>query len=599
MCGIIALFKRRGQQVAADGDNAVLIGRDAMKRRGPDGEGFWRDNGVAMGHRRLSIVDLDPRAAQPMISPCARYVIVFNGEIYNYQALRSELNEQGFSFSTTSDTEVILALFAAEGEAMLSRLQGMFAFAIWDRKTSRAFIARDAYGIKPLYIGTSQQGVWIGSQVRALVATGALSTAGDPKGQAGFWMLGSVPEPYTWYRDIRALASGHCAWISEGQIVSERCWFDVGAVWQESRNGRIAPGEVKELVAGALRDSVSRHLIADVPVGVFLSGGIDSGAIAALMVEAGARDLKGITIAYDEFDGTSEDEAPVAKRIAEYYGIIHHVRRVGKAEFLDDLPRILSAMDQPSIDGVNTWYAAKAAAEVGLKVVVSGVGGDELFLGYKHFRTLPGIVRTWRAAAAIPAVPWMANVAAGWQARRTGNARWLHAPQWARTIEGAWWLRRSLFAPEELPSLMVPEMLAEAMGNFEAQRCVRAMSGPLPKDEALALGQIESTTYMRNQLLRDADWASMDHSVELRTPLVDSRLLASLAPALSSFSYFPGKRLLAEAPTRPLPEGVIVRKKTGFGIPTMEWLASRNPTGSWNGMRSWAQELAMTYDSSP
>ncbi len=596
MCGIIALFKRPGPQ-AADGDNAVLIGRDAMTRRGPDGEGYWRDDGVAMGHRRLSIVDLDPRAAQPMISPCARYVIVFNGEIYNYQALRSELIEQGFSFSTTSDTEVILALFAAEGEAMLSRLQGMFAFAIWDRKTSRAFIARDAYGIKPMYIGMSQHGVWIGSQVSALVATGALSTAADPKGQAGFWMLGSVPEPHTWYRDIRALASGHCAWISEGRIVSERCWFDVGAVWRESRNDRIAQGEVRELVAGALRDSVSRHLIADVPVGVFLSGGIDSGALAALMVEAGARDLQGVTIAYDEFNGTSEDEVPVAKRIAEYYGINHHVRRIGKAEFLDDLPRILSAMDQPSIDGVNTWYAAKAAAEVGLKVVVSGVGGDELFLGYKHFRTLPGMVRKWRAAAAIPGVPWMANLAAGWQARRTGNARWFHAPDWAQTIEGAWWLRRSLHAPEDLSDVMGAEIAAEALENFDARRSVEAMSGALPKDYTLSLGQIESTTYMRNQLLRDGDWASMDHSVELRTPLVDSPLLSALAPVISQFPQFPGKRLLAEAPARPLPEDVILRRKTGFGIPTMEWLASRHPEGSWKGMRSWARELAAAYDS--
>lgn len=596
MCGIIGLFKRPGRPEIVDGDRAVLIGRDAMTRRGPDGEGFWRDEGVALGHRRLSIVDLDPRAAQPMISPCARYVIVFNGEIYNYQALRSELIRQGESFSTTSDTEVILKLFAAEGEAMLARLEGMFAFAIWDRETSRALVARDAYGIKPLYIGTTPRGVWIGSQVRALIATGALSTAADPKGQAGFWMLGSVPEPHTWYRDIRALPSGHCAWIHEGQVVSQRSWFDVGDVWRGSGDVRIAPGEVKELVASALRETVARHLIADVPVGVFLSGGIDSGALAALMVEAGAVDLQGVTIAYDEFDGTSQDELPVAKRIAEYYGINHYIRRIGEAEFLDDLPRILAAMDQPSIDGVNTWYAAKAAAECGLKVVVSGVGGDELFLGYEHFRTLPGMVRKWRAAAAVPGVPWLASAAAGWQARRTGNARWRHAPEWGQSIEGAWWLRRSLHAPEEVADLMGPEMATDALADFDAKRWVGAMSGVLPRDGALALGQIESMTYMRNQLLRDGDWASMDHSVELRTPLVDSRLLRALTPAISRFFDFPGKRLLAEAPARPLPEDVIVRKKTGFGIPTMEWLASRDPETPWNGMKSWARELAATYE---
>lgn len=593
MCGIIALFKRPGH---SGGDEAVRVARDAMARRGPDGEGFWREPSVAMGHRRLSIVDLDPRAAQPMTSRCARYVIVFNGEIYNYRALRSELIEQGVEFSTTSDTEVILELFATEGESMLGRLQGMFAFAIWDRETSKAFVARDAYGIKPLYIGISQEGVWVGSQVRALIATGAISTAGDARGQTGFWMLGSVPEPYTWYRDIRALPSGHFAWIHDGRVVTQSCWFDIGDVWRESSKTLISRAEVEEHAASALRESVARHLTADVPVGVFLSGGIDSGALAALMIEAGAADLQGVTIAYDEFTGTPEDEAPVAKRIAEYYGINHHIRRIGKEEFLSDLPRILSAMDQPSIDGVNTWYAAKAAAECGLKVVVSGSGGDELFLGYSHFRTLPGLVRTWRKAAMIPGLVPVASLAASIQARRTGNARWRHAPEWARSIEGAWWLRRSLNAPEDLSDLMAANLLETGLADFDARRSVKAMSGDLPEDHALALAQIESTTYLRNQLLRDADWASMDHSVELRTPLVDSHLLNVLKPVLFRFPDFPGKTLLAQAPARQLPEDVIVRRKTGFGIPTAEWLASRRPAEPWNGMRSWAQEVATTYD---
>lgn len=593
MCGIIALFNRTGHP--SESDSAVRAGRESMQRRGPDGEGLWSDEGVTMGHRRLSIVDLDPRAAQPMTSADGRYVIVFNGEIYNYQSLRAELIGRGVNFSTTSDTEVILALFALEGEAMLSRLHGMFALAIWDKEARQAFIARDAYGIKPLYVGVSPQGIWIASQVRALIATGALSTEADPKGQASFWMLGSVSEPYTWYRDIRALPAGHCAWIKDGQVIEQRCWFDVGEAWRNSDSGGLAPDEARELVAAALRESVARHLIADVPVGVFLSGGIDSGALAALMVEAGAVDLQGVTIAYDEFNGTSDDEAPVAKRIAEHYGIKHHIRRVGKAEFLDDLPRILSAMDQPSIDGVNTWYAAKAAAECGLKVVVSGVGGDELFLGYDHFRTLPGMVRRWDVARRIPGIPTIASIAAGWQAKRSGNGRWRHAPQWAETIGGAWWLRRSLFAPEELTDVM-GLAANDVLTEFDAGKAVLKMSGPTPRDGALALAQIESTTYLRNQLLRDSDWASMDHSVELRTPLVDSRMLATVIPAMGQFARFPGKRLLAEAPDRPLPEDIIGRRKTGFGIPTAQWLAGRKPDQAWNGARSWAREVAATYD---
>ena len=596
MCGIIALFKSLGRPDSAEGDRAVLVGRDAMQRRGPDGEGFWRDDGVAMGHRRLSIVDLDPRAAQPMTSACGRYVVVFNGEIYNYQSLRTELIVHGATFATTSDTEVILALFAREGEAMLRRLHGMFALAIWDRETKQAFVARDAYGIKPLYIGVSPQGVWVASQVKALIKTGKLSKEGDPKGQASFWMLGSVSEPYTWYRDIRALPSGHCAWIRDGRVASQRCWFDVGDAWRASAERPVGRDQAVGVVAAALRESVVRHLIADVPVGVFLSGGIDSGALAALMVEAGAVDLQGVTIAYDEFSGTAEDEVPVARRIAEHYGIKHHVRRVGEVEFLDDLPRILSAMDQPSIDGVNTWYAAKAAAECGLKVVVSGVGGDEMFLGYGHFGTLPDMVRRWNMARSIPGVPAIAAVAASWQAGRSGNGRWRHAPQWGRTVGGAWWLRRSLFAPEDLSDLMGPAVAHEVLASFDAEQAVLEMSGPTPEDGTLALAQIESMTYMRNQLLRDSDWASMDHSVELRTPLVDSHLLTTVIPALTHFPHFPGKRLLAEAPIRPLPEEIISRRKTGFGIPTGQWLANRSPDQPWNGMRSWAREVVSHYD---
>ena len=591
MCGLIAAFTRTPFPESAG--HAAL---EVMHRRGPDGVGEWRDEGVYLGHRRLAILDLDPRSVQPLHSACGRYVIVFNGEIYNYRALREDLEARGVVFRTTSDTEVLLALFAAEGEALLPRLQGMFAFVIWDRQARRAFAARDPYGIKPLYVATMPEGVLLVSQIKALLATGLVDRAPDPMGQAGFWLLGSVPEPHTWYRAIQAVPAGHCLWVEEGRVTAQRCWRDLGASWREavSTARSLSVGAIEARVRDALRDSVARHLVADVPVGVFLSGGIDSGALAGLMVEAGARDLQGITIAYDEFAGRHDDEAPAAAELARHYGIRHHVRRVGREEFLADVPRILAAMDQPSLDGVNTWYASKAVAELGLKVVVSGVGGDELFLGYGSFRELPRLVAWWRALSRLPGALPLAGLVGGWQARRSGNDRWRHASQWARNIRGAWWLRRSVFGPEALAGLMDADVLAEGLRGFAAEAWVERMAGPIPADTTLALAQIESMTYLRNQLLRDSDWASMDHSVELRTPLVDAHLLTQLQPLLPRFAEFPGKTLLAHAPARPLPPTLINRPKTGFGIPVQRWLqeAGLSDGPGWQG---WIRQIAREW----
>jgi asparagine synthase (glutamine-hydrolysing) len=594
MCGFVASILGIADTVANVPLKQALY---SMLRRGPDAEGVWQEPGVWLGHRRLAIQDLDVRSNQPMHSACGRYVIVFNGEIYNFHSLRSELIASGVQFHTTSDTEVLLALFALEGAAMLPRLRGMFAFVIWDRTTRRAFAARDPYGNKPLYWSQTADGVLLASQVRALLATGLVSRAPSARGQASFWLLGSVSEPDTWFQNIMALPPGHSAWIEEGRMGTPQCWWDVADAWRSAPTVLPPAAEVRERASAALRASVSAHMVADVPVGVFLSGGIDSGALAGLMVEAGATNLQGITLAYSEFAGTHNDEAPVAARLAAHYGIRHHVRHVSHDEFSADLPRILAAMDQPSVDGINTWYATKAVAELGLKVVVSGVGGDELFQGYDSFKQLPRLVSAWATASRIPGAVPIAHSITGLQARRSGNARWRYLPDWARTMPGAWWLRRGLYSPADLPALMGVDLAAEGLRGFSPDAWVGQMSGAIAGDAKLAVGQIESTTYMRNQLLRDSDWASMDHSVELRTPLVDAWLLRDLQPLLGAFKQFPNKRLLAEAPVNPLPEDLITRRKTGFGIPVEKWLQQMGSGKAIGGpSHAWAHEVVRLYD---
>lgn len=603
MCGLAGVLILGGDGSA--NEHAVRRMCDSMQARGPDAIGCWSDlqAGLSFGHRRLSIIDLDTRANQPMVSDDGRHVIVFNGEIYNFREVRRSLEGKGEIFRTQSDTEVLLKLYSLEGEAMLSRLRGMFAFAIWDRQTRNVFMARDPYGIKPLYMARCRQGWLFASQVKALLASGLVGAEPDAVGQAGFWLFGSVPEPHTWFRNISALPAGTWCRISpDGQRTGPHRYWDIADAWREAPDCRATTAEAQEVVRAAVSKSMRQHLVADVPVGVFLSGGIDSGSLAGLMKDCGAASIQGVTIAFNEFKGKHEDEVPAAGAISRRYGIQHRVRTVTRQEFETDLPKILSSMDQPSIDGINTWYASKAVAELGLKVVISGVGGDELFYGYPGFRQLPALVSRWKMLASIPGMPPVVNLALAQVARRSGNVRWRWLTRQAGSLHGAYWLRRGLFAPDELADLMGAELAGEALRDMDPASLVESLAGSLPEDPMAAVGQIESMAYLRNQLLRDSDWASMAHSVELRTPLVDAWLLRDLMPVLRSFGRLKGKALLAASPTLPLSDEIINRVKTGFGVPLGMWkkegvsvgagVARSTPTQGGGDSRRWAQAVA-------
>ncbi len=568
MCGIagIVLVPEMTELSARD---AVQRMTDQMRNRGPDAEGVWAGEDIVLGHRRLAILDLDARANQPMISANGRYVIVFNGEIYNFRELRRTLEKEGVNFYTSSDTEVLLALFVREGARMLPRLRGMFAFAIWDTQTRELFLARDPYGIKPLYYTGKQKGFLFASQIKALLASGLVSKDREPAGLAGFYLWGSVPEPWTLVRDVFALPAGHFLQVRAGVPESPVCWYDIRTHWQkESCN--ITARELQERVRQAVRDSVRAHLVADVPVSVFLSGGIDSAAIAGLASGLGSR-VEGITIGFEEFADRYEDEVPLAAAIADHYGLARHVRVVSRAEFEQDIPLIHDAMDQPSIDGVNTWFASKAAAERGYKVVLSGVGGDELFCGYSSFRRIPRTAVLGRAAASIPGMMALLRRPCAYLAESRSQPKFAGVPDYSDSLEGAYFLTRALFLPRELPHLM---------GFEAAQEGLERLGGSPPgmiradaTDRVARVAMMESIYYLRNQLLRDSDWASTAHSLELRTPLVDAALLEALGPYVSEFSDGVGKAMLARSPEDPLPDVILSRSKTGFSLPMATWLS--------------------------
>lgn len=573
MCGIAGLTSAT-DAVSASTVEAVRRMTDRMRLRGPDAEGLWKGNGVVLGHRRLAILDLDARSTQPMVSSDGNYSIVFNGEIYNFRELRAELEREGAVFHTTSDTEVLLAMFARQGERMLPRLRGMFALAIWNARSRELFLARDPYGIKPLYYSQTKDGLIFASQVKALQASGQISTTRETAGLAGFYLWGSVPEPWTLYHGVLALSAG--CWLRWRAGIAEApvCWNDIRDNWRQESQ-RISRSELQERVRLGVKDSVRAHLVSDVPVSVFLSGGIDSGTIAGLASELGSQ-VEGITIGFEEFSSSHEDEVPAAAAVAAHYGLLHHVRRVTREEFEQDIPLILDAMDQPSLDGVNTWFASKAVAERGYKVVLSGVGGDELFYGYSSMKQLPRHAMLGKAIGAIPGARALLKAQCNYLSRRNAHPKVKGVPEFLTSLEGAYFLKRCLFLPQELPALMGEEQAQEGLARLGGSP--PGMSKAEAVNGAGGVCLLDSTLYLRNQLLRDSDWASMQHSLELRTPLVDAALLDAMKLYHTGFAGGEGKRMLANSPAKPMPQEIIDRPKSGFGLPMTKWLSlATNP----------------------
>jgi asparagine synthase (glutamine-hydrolysing) len=594
MCGIASLFAYRASASLSLEELRHI--RDHMSRRGPDGSGEWvsADRRVMLGHRRLAIIDLSERASQPMHSADGRFSITFNGEIYNYKALRARLEHKGHVFRTTSDTEVILQLYAAEGLAMLPQLRGMFAFALWDALEERLLLARDPYGIKPLYYADGDGIVRAASQVRALLEGGGISRARDAAADAGFLLWGSVPEPFTAYRAVRAVPAGSYVLCSAAGVSEPVAYWSIARVWADACENAAdsGDGQIQALVRAALDDSVEHHMVADVPVGAFLSGGVDSGALVGLMTEQGVHGTHAITIGFEEYAGRPDDEVPLASISARQYGVVHHVRRVGQAEFIADLPAIFEAMDQPTIDGVNTWFVSKAASEGGLKVAISGVGGDELFAGYPSFEDIPKFLRAGRLGASLPPSvgPISRRILAPMSERLGTHPKLAGVLEYGGTVAGAYLLKRGLFMPWELPTVMNEERAREGLARLHEPDRVASLLSPEPATMLAKIAALEGAQYLRNQLLRDTDWASMYHSLEVRTPLVDHVLLERLAPAIAHMERTNRKAWLAQSPQQALSPLVWHREKTGFTTPIATWMAEAPELDAYRQVPSLARE---------
>ncbi|HYI08260.1 MAG TPA: asparagine synthase (glutamine-hydrolyzing) [Thermoanaerobaculia bacterium] len=591
MCGINGIYAYGASAPPVDSDE-LLRSRECMRSRGPDAADVWisDDRRVGLAHRRLSIIDLSPAGAQPMRR--GQRVIIFNGEIYNYQELRARLEAKGRTFTSHSDTEVLLELYDQMGEAMLTELRGMFTIALWDGARRRMLLARDPYGVKPLYYADHGGTIRIASQVKALIGGGQVDKRFDPAAAAGFFLRGTVPEPFTMYRAIRALPAGSYVYVDASGPGEVRQYFSIAATLRDAVESarRVSDDERLAIVHDAVLESVRYHMIADVPVGAFLSAGIDSTAIVAFARESGAADLQTMTLRFEEYRGRDNDEAPLASLVAREYGVRHTIRDLTLDDFRAEQPRIFAAMDQPTVDGLNSYFISKAAAEMGLKVALSGTGGDELFGGYTSFRDIP---RWMPITSILSRVPGLGE---GVYRLNTALAKWSRhvSPKMGEILRhgssyaGAYLVKRGRFLTTELPAVLGEDIAREGLERLDLLSILERAVTPDPGNPYARVAALESSLYLRNQLLRDMDWASMAHSLEVRVPLVDAHLLRKVAPVLVTRRER-GKGILANAPRPTLPAAVRTRRKTGFTLPIKEWLQQEGRVEF--GKRSWARKV--------
>lgn len=584
MCGIAGVFAIRGSLGPAD--QAIVARLNAWQQhRGPDGEGLWvsGDTTAVLGHRRLAIIDTGSSGAQPMHDASGRWTITFNGEIYNYRALRVELEKLGCKFRTNSDTEVLIAVIAQWGEKGLNRVRGMYAFALYDGVERELWLARDPYGIKPLYVAQQNDCIWFASQARALADCAPIDTRREAAALTGFYIWGNVPEPFSWWKGVVMLPPGSVQRSRVGRpMTPPHAVYSVPQTYAAGAPHVLNHEDLRE----TLLSSVRHHLVADIPVGIFLSAGIDSNVIAALAAEVGAR-LRTVTLAFDEYRDTPNDEAPLAEEAARILGSEHTTVRIGRDDFEGALDHFFAHMDQPSMDGLNTYLVSRAASSLGLKVALSGLGGDELFGGYPSFRQIPLLVKFGRAIVAPRAIGSFTQPVISSLLPRFVSPKIAGLLKYAESIGSAYILRRAVYLLEELTELLDESWLEEGLNKIAAVQTVQATIDPIRNAGGSLHAQtsaLESCWYMRNQLLRDSDWAGMAHGVEIRVPYVDKTVLENIAPSIASRSP-PQKSDLAGCAVK-LPGGLLRRRKTGFVTPVRDWIAQESgPTE--RGLRGW------------
>ncbi len=594
MCGISGIYLRQNKNKEKLKEIVEKMNQFQI-RRGPDGDGIFIDesSGLALGHRRLSIIDLSEAGKQPMqwqsTKGIGQFVISFNGEIYNFLELKKDLEQKGYKFKTKTDTEVILALYDEYKEKSFEMLRGMFAFALWDDKNQKLFLVKDRYGIKPLYYCADGEKLVFASTVRAIIESSVISVQKNIQAYIGFLLFGSVPLPTTTIKNVFAVPAG--CYLEFDEIGNKKLveYYNLLNAFQNKlhyTNDR--QGNVINKIRGLLEKSIDLHLISDASLGVFLSGGLDSSVIVALATKAKSDKIKTLSIIFNEPEFS---EQKYQRLVAEKIKSDHREIKITKNDFFDSFSEIFEAMDQPTIDGVNSFFISKAAKEAGLKVVLSGLGADEIFCGYSSFRKAEVLRKIQNLPKFLKSSLDLASLFGG----RYKKLNYLKN----NDILSFYLSIRGLFMPQEVAKIL--DINLSEIENF-IDRLNNSILNPQssilnPLHPVDLLSYLELKFYLQNQLLKDTDFMSMYHSVEVRVPFLDHPLVEYLSGLSSEIKFDGGinKALLVEATRDLLPQEIFSRPKMGFTFPFEKWLKEEKPfSGHWS--RHWAREVLNKFN---
>ena len=553
MCGISAIIQYKTDVPVRE---ALERMNNKMSHRGPDAAGVYLNENICLGHRRLSIIDTENSANQPMISSNKDWVIAFNGEIYNYVELKA--NElQGATFQTESDTEVILELFVKFGTDAISKLKGMFAFTIHHIQTNETYVVRDRYGMKPLYYSAQKNGCFIASELRGLLASDFIPKKINRSALEEYIETQTVCAPNTLIENVQLLEAGHYLHFKENEI-SKHCYY---RLLSDPNYELTDKKSTQELLRSKLRESVIQHMRADVPFGAFLSGGIDSSLLVGLMSEVQNEKINTFQISFEE---EAFDERKYAQLVAKKFNTNHHEINLKAKEFLKDIPAAISAIDFPSGDGPNTFAVSKAAKEAGITVAISGLGGDELFAGYPVFQYMHSIEKSFILKLSYPLRKTVSGLLHSFSSNRSLRKKAELLGLKHADLASAFPLVRKVWNANEL--------LVRKTKHFEIENNFKFIFEKIaPLLNRVSAAEIES--YMQHVLLRDSDQMSMAHSLEIRVPFLDHEVV-ELATHLSNDLKFPTspKKFLTETFSDLLPNEVVNRKKMGFTLPWSVWM---------------------------
>ena len=555
MCGIAGIVTNRNDVNIED---IIKKMTNIVPHRGPDGEGHFFNNNVGLGHKRLSIIDVSEKANQPFYSNCGNYVLILNGEIYNYKEIQKKINN--YDFKTHSDTEVLLAAYIAWGEKCLQELNGMFSFSIYNKMDGSLFVARDRMGIKPLYYYKTEDMFLFSSEIKQLLATNIFKPEIDRQGLVQYFKNKTVYAPNTILKNIKVLEAGSF-------IKIENANFSIKKYWEilDSYNPEIAEkpySEIKNDINELLLESVRLRMISDVPLGAFLSGGIDSSILVGLASKISKVNTIAIT-----FDEDKYDESKYSRIIAKKFNTEHTEVNFKGNQLLEYLPSIMKSMDHPTIDGVNTHFISQKAKEAGLTVSLSGLGGDEVFAGYNYFKwgynykkyleKMPSLPRPVKSLLGKSIIGLKENVATN-KIHEYFNV--------SNKFEDKYHIFRQLYFSKQLEGVFTFDPISYPFNTPDKNK--------ISKFPSLSqFSYFELTTYMENVLLRDTDQMSMASSIEVRVPFLDHNLVEYAMSVSDKFKYpvFP-KKLLIESVGDLIPREIYDRKKMGFNFPWEHWL---------------------------